>query len=156
MNFKVILFFAGFFVIHFSHGRVLENLTSNDNGSEKRELYFCVSFSLHSTSDYVIVTNATLGLGKWTKDRYSNEEIESPINKRCDGGMHTICCKEREHYKFGPTGTLKLSYHREKENYPFVLDIWWDIATFFYQTYGLYPERKVSHLHKNWIIFGFA
>lgn len=130
--------------------------SSNENKLLKyaRQLYFCVTIHKRYNTFDLYIKNATLYSGKWTADRYSDNEIDSPKNKTIMD-KYTICCKERDNYKFGPAGRIEIHVQGYTDSYD--LYIWWDIAKLEYERYGFsmdgrspYPLDPIN-LDKNWL-----
>lgn len=117
-----------------------------------RQLYFCITINKKYDTDKIYIKNASLDWGKWTADRWSDEEIDSPINKIINT-EYTICCKQEDFSLFGPVGTLEI--HVEEYTNSYYLYVWWDIAKLGYEPYGFggggLKTITPINLDKNWI-----
>lgn len=149
----VIKYLICYFQLVFSLGSDLSD-KNNKKLDYSIELYFCITVRKPYSSDYKFeFKNVTLQSGKWTEDRYSNKAIRFPNNTLIKEDF-TICSKKQNNYEYGPVGRLNIKITNYK-NYFCYLYVWWDMAIFENQEYGLNydtgNEVKIRSLDKNWI-----
>lgn len=132
---------------------VNSNNVQKNQDSAVKELYFCVS--IYSKTYTLSIEDAILSFGKWTENRYSDEEVPSPKGEiMSKDENYIICSKHQKNQTYGPEGRLVINGNNN------AMYIWWDIAYISYERYNCsinpsLPYKK-TNIDKNWIDLKFT